>query len=91
MSDEPDLHEIHADVKNLCRAVAELREENRVWREKLMDVLQHISENKKELESVTRRLAALENDVRGLLSFRWWLAGICAAVAVAASKIFDSV
>ena len=74
-----DAHALAADIKGLSRQLEEMREENRTWRDKQLEIFQQLSSNQTTLVNVSRRLADAERRVGILEAWKWKLTGILGA------------
>lgn len=77
-----DAHALAADIKGLSRQLEEMREENRTWRDKQLEIFQQLSSNQTTLVNVSRRLADTERRVGTLEAWKWKLTGIMGAVII---------
>lgn len=83
------LAELRKDVQNLADVVNEMRMESKVWREKQVEILQTLASARSEYEAVIVTQRQLLMDVESLKAWRWYMAGICAAIAFAMEKLLN--
>ena len=81
------LAELRKDVKNLADIVNEMRIESKEWREKQVQILQTLASARSEYDAVLVTQRQLLLDVESLKAWRWYMAGICAAIAFAMEKL----
>lgn len=75
-----DAHALAADIKGLARQVEEMRDENRAWRSKQLEIFQQLSSNRTTLDNVSRRLSDSDRRLAALEAWKWKMTGILGAV-----------
>lgn len=83
-----DAHALAADIKGLARQVEEMRDENREWRNKQLEIFKTLSANQTMLVNMSRRLADVEKRIGVLEAWKWKLTGILTAVLLACEYFF---
>ena len=84
------LAELRKDVQNLADVVNEMRLESKEWREKQMQILQTLASVRSEYNAVIMTQRQLMLDVESLKAWRWYMAGICAAIAFVIERVFST-
>ena len=81
------LAELRRDVQNLADIVNEMRVEAKDWRERQVRVLEELAASRAELSAISGAYGHLLCDVERLKAWRWYMIGVCGAVASGISML----
>lgn len=75
-----ELNVLAANIRSLSKTVDEMRDENRDWREKQLEIYKSLTNNQASIANLSRRVNDVENDVRALVAWKWKSVGILTGV-----------
>lgn len=75
-----ELNVLAANIRSLSKTVEEMRDENRDWREKQLEIYKSLTNNQASIANLSRRVNDVENDVRALVAWKWKSVGILTGV-----------
>lgn len=71
-----DMHALAANIRALEKSLNDMREENREWRNKQLEIYKALASNQTAMANLSRRVSDNERQVSELNAWRWKSVGV---------------
>lgn len=88
---EPNIYELHADIRNIGQTLDEMKRDAHRRGEMQTEILQKIAEQTTVSSCLTRRISELENDARQTKAFVWKCSGALAVLTPLAGYLLGKI
>lgn len=91
MPPEPNIYELHADIRNVCRTLDEMKHEAQIRGKTQTEILQKLAEHKTLTDYLIQRVSQVEADSRKMTAFVHKCLGVLAVLTPLAGYLLGKI